>query len=170
MTAVSDHYTTTARIVIAIALILIALALLKYGLSAEAQARMWHDIFERPGGPMSFRFFLQPLMATIAAAADGYNDARLGRSPYFWTILHDPDKRQGRLTEGVNATARILLIGVCMDAIYQYRSFDTFYPMEALIIAIALAFIPYLLLRGPAARIARWWMGHHGHTAKTGGR
>jgi hypothetical protein len=32
----------------------------------------------------------------------------------------------------------------------------TFYPGEAVIVAIALAFFPYLLLRGPIARIARW--------------
>jgi hypothetical protein len=169
MTAVSDHYTTTSRIAITVLLILFALGILWYGLSAESQARMWRDLFERPGGPMTFRFILQPIMAAIAAAADGFNDARLGRAPYFWTILHNPEKRQGRFTEGLNATARILLLGVGMDAIYQYRSFDTFYPIEALIIAIALAFIPYLLLRGPAARIAQWWMGHKAH-ATTGGR
>jgi hypothetical protein len=169
MTAASDHFTTTSRIAVAVLLVLFALGLLWYGLSAESHARMWRDLFERPGGPMTFRFILQPIMAGIAAAADGFNDARFGRSPYFWTILHDTDKRQGRLTEGVNATARILLLGVGMDAIYQYRSFNTFYPVEALIIAIALAFIPYLLLRGPATRIARWWMGRKGH-ATTGGR
>jgi hypothetical protein len=35
--------------------------------------------------------------------------------------------------------------------------FNTLYPGEALIVAIVLAFIPYLLIRGPAARLARWW-------------
>jgi hypothetical protein len=33
----------------------------------------------------------------------------------------------------------------------------TFYPGEAVIVAIMLAFVPYPLLRGPFARIARWW-------------
>lgn len=170
MTAVSDNYTLTARIAIGVALVFIALGLLWYGLSPESHARLWRDLFERPGGPMTFRFILQPIMAAIAAAADGFGDARLGRSPYFFSILSNPDERASRLTEGLNSTARIVLLGVGMDAIYQYRVFATFYPVEALIIAIALAFIPYLLLRGPAARIARWWMGHHEHTAKTGGR
>jgi hypothetical protein len=31
------------------------------------------------------------------------------------------------------------------------------WPGEMLIIAVLLAFIPYLLLRGPFCRIARWW-------------
>jgi len=169
MTAVSDHYTTTGRIAIAVALVLIALGILWYGLSAESHARLWRDLFERPGGPMTFRFILQPTMAAIAAAADGFNDARLNRSPYLWTLLSKPDERGGRLTEGLNATARILLLGVGMDAIYQYRALGTFYPVEALVIAVALAFIPYLLLRGPAARIARWWMGHRARATTTGG-
>lgn len=42
-----------------------------------------------------------------------------------------------------------------MDAIYQYWEFKTFYPGEAVIIALSLAVVPYLILRGPIARIAR---------------
>jgi len=34
-----------------------------------------------------------------------------------------------------------------------------FYPGEALIISLVLAFLPYVLIRGPAARIARRWGG-----------
>ena len=45
-----------------------------------------------------------------------------------------------------------------MDAIYQYVVLKTFYPGEMVIIAILLAFVPYLILRGPMARLARWWM------------
>ena len=43
-----------------------------------------------------------------------------------------------------------------MDVIYQLIVLKTIYPGEAVIVAIALAFFPYLLLRGPIARIARW--------------
>jgi hypothetical protein len=45
-----------------------------------------------------------------------------------------------------------------MDAIYQYVVLKTFYPGEAVIIALLLAFVPYILLRGPIARIARPWV------------
>jgi hypothetical protein len=44
-----------------------------------------------------------------------------------------------------------------MDAIYQLIVLKRFYPVEALIIALLLAFVPYLLIRRPAARIARRW-------------
>ena len=108
---------------------------------------------------MSFRFILQPAMAAIAAIHDGVKDARTGRSPYFWTIARNPRKRVGRLREGLIATARIILLGLAMDVIYQLLVFKTFYPVEALIVALLLAFVPYLLIRGPVTRVARWWRG-----------
>ena len=120
--------------------------------------RIWNDLLARPSGPMAFRFLLQPIMATVLAARDGLQDARTGRSPYFWTVLTQPDKRSGRLREGLAATARVILLGLAMDAIYQLRVLGTFHPLEAVIVALLCAFVPYLLLRGPAARIARWWL------------
>ena len=67
----------------------------------------------------------------------------------------NPQERVARLREGLNATARIILLGLVMDVIYQIIVFKTFYPVEALIIALLLAFVPYLLIRGPVTRIAR---------------
>lgn len=147
-----------AMAVMCLAAALVIWGALWYGVSSEVLQRQWENLTGRPGGAMSFRFFLQPTMATIAALHDGINDARLNRSPYFWTVLNKPEERNGRLREGLNSTARIILLGLGMDAVYQLGAFGTFYPVEALIIALVLAFVPYLLLRGPVARIARWWM------------
>ena len=72
-------------------------------------------------------------------------------------MLTKPAKLGGRLHEGLISTARIMLLGLCMDAIYQVIVFKTFHPAEAAIIAFALGFVPYLALRGPVARIASWW-------------
>jgi hypothetical protein len=143
-----------AWIVVVTVLVLILLGFALYGFSGEVHARIWKNIFARLGGPMTFRFLLQPTMATIAALHDGIKDARLGRAPYFWTILHDPEKRVERLREGVVSTARIILLGLGIDAIYQFRVLKTFYPGEAVLIAFLLAFLPNLLLRGAIARIA----------------
>lgn len=148
-----------ARLVVVLMVAFLVLGLAMYGFSAEVRERIWQNLLDRPSGPMTFRFFLQPTMATIAALLDGIKDARTGRAPYFWTILTDPAKRGGRLSEGVIATARVILLGLCMDLIYQFIVFDAFHPAEAAIIAGLLAFVPYLLLRGPISRIARWWLG-----------
>jgi hypothetical protein len=147
-----------ARLAAALIVVLLVLGLVWYGTSIEVHQRLWRDILERPGGPMSFRFILQPIMATLAALHDGIKDARLGRNPYLWTILTNAEKSAGRLREGQLATGRIILLGIGMDAIYQATVLKTFYPGEMAVIALLLAFFPYLLLRGPICRIARWWM------------
>ena len=100
---------------------------------------------------------LQPVVVAIAAIHDGIKDARIGRSLYFWTIFYDPQSALSGCDEALNATARIILLGVVMDVIYQFIVLTTFYPVEALIVALLFAFVPYLLIRGPAARIARRW-------------
>jgi len=115
----------------------------------------WHDLIERPDAPMRFRFVLQPLMAALAAIHDGREDARAGRSPYFMTMLQNPQERIGLLREGLNATARIILLGLAMDVIYQLLVLKTFFPNQALVIALLLAFVPYLIIRGLVFRVAR---------------
>jgi hypothetical protein len=129
------------------------------GLSVEVIQRIWRNLIDRPFGPMTFRFFLQPIMAGVAAGLHGVKDARLGRSPYLWTMITHPEKAGGRLYEGLIATSRVILLGLVMDVIYQLTVFETFHPGEAAIIAILLAFVPYLLLRGPITRVAAWWIG-----------
>jgi hypothetical protein len=144
-----------AKLVLALLVLMPIAGIIWHGETLASFQRLWHDLVERPGGPMTFRFFLQPTMALIAAVADGIKDARTGRSPYFLTVLNQPQERMARMREGLNATARIILLGVAMDVMYQEQVFNAFYPAEAVLIALALAFVPYLLLRGPAARLAR---------------
>lgn len=147
--------TPLAKLVLVLAASLVAAGILWNGVTIEESRRLWRDLFDRPGGPMTFRFVLQPAMATLAALHDGVADARANRSPYLWSLVHEPATRIARLNEGIVATARIILLGVGMDAVYQAQVMRTFYPVEALIIALALAFAPYLVLRGPIARLAR---------------
>jgi hypothetical protein len=148
-----------AQVAIVLLIAFTAFGVVVYGLSDEVRHRVWEQLIARPTGPMAFRFILQPVMAGIAALRDGIEDAKSRRSPYFWTLLANPLERGGRLREGLIATARVILLGLGMDLIYQLIVLKTFYPGEAVIVAIALAFFPYLLLRGPVDRIARWRLG-----------
>jgi hypothetical protein len=145
-----------ARLVIVLMIGFAALGAFWYGFSEEVRHRVWQQLIERPTGPMAFRFILQPVMAAIAALRDGIKDAKARRPPYFWSLLSNPFESGHRLHEGLIATARVILLGLGMDAIYQWIVLKTFYPGEAVIVAVVLAFVPYILLRGPIARIARW--------------
>jgi hypothetical protein len=150
-----------ARVAITLIVGLIVVGVVCYGFATETLDRVWSNLLARPSGPMMFRFILQPTMAAIAALRDGIKDTRLGRRPYVWALIRgvrDPEGRSGRLWTGIVSTARILILGVIMDVIYQLLVLKTFYPAESAIIAVLLAFVPYLLLRGPFARVARHWV------------
>lgn len=147
-----------AKLVVAFILVMIVAGIVWHGVSIEVFKRIWHQLIERADAPMRFRFIL-PLMAAIAAILAGLKDARAGRSPYFWTLLRNPRERIERLEEGLNATARIILLGLVMDAIYQIIVLKRFYPAEAVIVALLFAFVPYVIIRGPVLRIERWWLG-----------
>lgn len=144
-----------ALLVLVVALLLIVSGALWHGITTATWHRFWHDIAARPDARMRFRFILQPAMACLVAIRDGRSDARRGRPPYFWAILWHSGERVGRLNEGLNATARIILLGLIMDVIYQALVLRTFYPNEALLIALLLAFVPYIILRGLITRVAR---------------
>jgi len=144
----------TLWIALGLTLVLILHGAIRYGFTPEVDQRFWQDLFARAGGPMSFRFLLQPTMALLAAIPDGRRDARQGHSHFYWTSRSDTSLRRGRLWQGLYATARILLLGLAMDIIYQYRVNDRFYPGEAAAISLLLAVLPYFIWRWLVERIA----------------
>jgi hypothetical protein len=58
-------------------------------------------------------------MAAIAGVKDELEDARGGRTPYFWAVLTGAHERRELLREGLKATGRIIALGLVMDALYQ---------------------------------------------------
>ena len=122
------------------------------------------ELVDRIHGPFSFRFILQPIMAMIYATLDGLADARAGRPAYFWTIFTHPAHALRLLGEGWHRVVRVIVLGVVMDALYQLIVLGAFRPLQMIVVVLGLAFLPYLLLRGPINRIAAWWMAGGDHT------
>jgi hypothetical protein len=79
-----------ARLVVVLMIAFAVFGAVWYGFSEEVRHRVWQQLIDRPTGPMAFWFILQPAMAAIAAMRDGIDDAKSGRSPYFWTLLSNP--------------------------------------------------------------------------------
>lgn len=104
---------------------------------------------------MHLRLLFQPTMATIFAVRDGLRDAKTGKAPYFFSIFHDPVHRQEILDGGWRAVAKVFILAMILDCIFQLIVFKWIYPVEVVLVAAALAIIPYLLIRGPVNRIAR---------------
>jgi hypothetical protein len=122
----------------------------------DLMTRFWTDLMGRATGPMMFRFILQPLVAIFYAYRDGLHDARAGRPAYLHTILTEPTERKELLAEGLKAVSRVIGLGVVMDTIYQIIVFGRIHPLQLIVIVLFLAFVPYLLFRGPFNRLARW--------------
>ena len=123
----------------------------------ELIVRGWEGLMDRVGGPMTFRLILQPLMAALLAVRAGLKDAREGRPPYLWTLITGSGQRVDLLREGWRSIGRVFVLAVVMDLIYEVVVDRLFYPLETFIVAIVLAVVPYLVLRGPVNRIARRW-------------
>lgn len=123
--------------------------------------RTWHDLIGRIEGPMNFRLFLQPLVATCIAVWSGIKDARAGRPAFLWSAITDPAQRPTLLRQAWKDVGKIFIFAMVLDAIYQLIQLHALHVLELLIVAPTLAFVPYSLFRGPTTRIARRFI----HTA-----
>ena len=117
-------------------------------------ARIAHNLVERVTGPMKFRLLLQPAMATFFAIRDGLKDARECKPPYFWGLFTDKGEREAMLKNGWKSVGKVFILAIVLDVVYQLIEHRwTVYPGEAVLVAIILAIVPYLLIRGPVNRI-----------------
>ncbi len=146
-----------SRMILCLALVMLATGFILHGIRPANFQRGWQNMLARPNQGLALRFLLQPAISTILAIRDGLRDARTGRSPSFWTVMSDPVQRSARVREGIAVTGKLFLMAIAVDVVYQIVELRAFHPSEALIVAILLAFIPYLVLRGPVARLARRW-------------
>ena len=119
----------------------------------------WQQILARPSGPLAFRFYLQPAMAMFLAARDGLRDARAGNPPYFWSLFTTRGHRKELLRSGWRSIGKVVLLALALDVVYQIIVLRGLHPLEAVFIALVLAVLPYLLLRGVVTRVARRWIG-----------
>ena len=119
----------------------------------DTLSRFFENLVGRVSGPMHFRLVLQPLMAIIFAIRDGRKDAHEGKAAYFWALFTDPGHRRDMLRSGWKSVGKVFVIAIILDAVYQYIELKWFYPGEAVVVALILAIVPYLLLRGPANRL-----------------
>ena len=116
--------------------------------------RIFEHMLGRVHGAMTFRLFLQPTMASVSAVVAGIKDAKAGNAPYFWALFTQPEHRKELFANGWKSVGRTFILALVMDAIYQVWQLKAFYLLEAILTASILAFIPYLLVRGPVT----FWM------------
>jgi hypothetical protein len=121
--------------------------------------RVWSNLFARVSGPIKFRLVLQPAMACFFAFRSGLADARAGKPPYFWALLSEPGQREAMLKDGWKSVGRVFVLALAIDVVEQIIVLRFVYPGEAIIVALILAIVPYLILRGLVTRVARRKIG-----------
>ena len=127
----------------------------------EYFSRSWEMLIGRMDGPFAFRVVLQPLAASIIAFRAGLRDARAGRPAFGWCVLTNPVERHELLREAWRELAKVFLVAVVIDLIYEIVVFHRIYPGQSLIVATLFAFLPYPIIRGSVNRIlSRWRRGH----------
>src|SRR5947209_697472 len=116
-------------------------------------ARFTENLVGRIHGSMNFRLILQPMMAAALAIRDGTRDAHKGNAPYFWGLLRHPSRRHEFFSSGVKSIGKVFIVALILDGTYQFIELHWIYPGEAIVTAVILALVPYILLRGPVNRL-----------------
>ncbi|MDO6443615.1 MULTISPECIES: hypothetical protein [unclassified Marinobacter] len=115
--------------------------------------RVVENMTDRVSGPLHFRLVLQPVMAIIFAVLSGINDAKNGKSPYFWSLFTRPEHRREMLKDGWKSIGKVFVLAMILDVAYQFIELGFVYPGEVAIVAFVLAIVPYLIVRGIVTRI-----------------
>jgi hypothetical protein len=119
----------------------------------EIFTRAWNNLLARDSGPLHFRLFLQPLVATILAIRAGWADAWAGRPIFFWTLVREPAQARTMLRNLWRFVGKVFLIAVALDVAYQLIVLQWIYPVETLIVATMLALVPCMLVRAVGNRV-----------------
>jgi hypothetical protein len=114
----------------------------------------FEDIPKRLTGPGRFRFVLQPVTAMVLGIRNGLADARAGRPPYLYGVLLQRRQRRELLRSGFETVANLMLMGILLDAVFQWVILGVSYPGAALVVGPVLIGGPYALARALSNRFA----------------
>ena len=111
------------------------------------------DIPRRLSGPGRFRLVLQPLIAVILGIRSGRSDAQKGRPPYVFGLLFHPQLRRELIRRGFETVINLMLLGILMDAVFQWIILGVSHPGAALVVGPVLILVPYSISRAFTNRL-----------------
>jgi hypothetical protein len=125
------------------------------GVNMDPISQAVADLLGRASGPMHFRLVLQPLVASVLAVRAGLRDAKAGQPPYFWALVTDAEHRRQFLASGWKDVSKVFVLALVLDTAYQLIVMHEFHVVQTLVVAVGVALLPYVILRGPVNRIAQ---------------
>ena len=115
----------------------------------------FEELVGRASGPLNFRLVVMPTMAALFGIRAGLREAREGKPTFLWGILTLPSGRAEAFRSAVQDVGRVFVMAVIMDTAYQIIALHALRLLQVLVVAVACAIVPYVLVRGPIAFIAR---------------
>ena len=73
----------------------------------------------------------------------------------MWGILTLPAGRGEAFRSARKDIGRVFVMAMIMDTIYQFIALRAFQIVQVLVVAVACAIVPYVLVRGPVTFLAR---------------
>jgi hypothetical protein len=116
--------------------------------------RITEQLMGRMIGPMNFRLVVQPLVATFLAVRAGIKDAHNHKPPFLSELFTGSGNKKELLRSAWKDIGQVFIFAFLLDAIYQIFVLKYFYLPQSLLVAFALAILPYILLRGPITRLS----------------
>jgi len=101
-------------------------------MGVEFLVKTWDQLLGRVGGPFTFRFVLQPIVAVLLAMR---------------SVAHGGGRWEG--------LRRLCIVSFTLDVLYQLLMLDRVYPLQAVLVMAALAIVPYAIARAIARAITR---------------
>jgi hypothetical protein len=127
----------------------------------ENLSRGVEQLMGRASGPLHLRLFIMPTVVAILAIRAGIKDAREGQPAFLWTFFSNRAERRRLFRLALKDVGKILIVALVLDTAYQLYVLRAFYPVQAMIVAVTCAIVPYVLLRGPITRLTRRFFRKH---------
>jgi hypothetical protein len=127
----------------------------------EILNRAIEQLIGRASGPLHFRLLIMPTVVTILAIRAGLKDARKEQPAFLWAYIFHAKDRKRLFRSAFKDVGRIFIVAVVLDTIYQIIALRAFYIVQVLIVAVACAIVPYVLVRGLVNRIASHYYRKH---------
>jgi len=116
------------------------------------------QLIARADGPLHFRLLIMPIVVSTIATISGLKDAREGKPAFFWSLLTGSGERKGIVQGLLKDIGRVIIMALVVDTIYQIWQLGTLYPLQAIIVALVCAVMPYVIVRGAVSRIAGFFI------------
>jgi hypothetical protein len=136
----------------------------------EILSRGVEQLHGRESGPLHLRLVITPAVVAILAIRAGLKDAREGQPSFLWAVFTHPTERRQRIRSAWQDIARIFAMALVIDAGYQIFVLRGFSVLQALIVGVTLAVVPYILFRGTTTILSRSLHGNVESRTGTNGR